>query len=88
MKPVKRPIVFDEVSRRDYLNSFKNRRKKMKNEYKKKDLKNKKDLLSQKRRDKREKLKPFLEEIKADAKFSVSQSISVFEGSDVKITPL
>ena len=60
----------------------------MKNEYKKKDLKNKRDLLSQKRRDKRNRLKPFLEEIKADIESSVTQSISVFDGGDVKITPL
>lgn len=88
MKPAKSSIVFDETSRRDYLGSFKNRKKKLKNEYRKKDLRNKKDLLAQKRREKRDRLKPFLEQVRADIDSSTAQSISILGDSDVKITPL
>lgn len=60
----------------------------MKSEYRKRDLKNKRDLLAQKRREKRSRLKPFLDEIRTDIESSTIQDINVFEDGDVKITSI
>ena len=51
-------------------------------------MKNKRDLLAQKRRDKRDRLKPFLEEVRTNMEHSAVQTISVFGDSDVGVTPI